>query len=515
VADTYTMASATQDPTQRKGPDNPSSDYASIKDELDIVNAILGGAPAMRAAGKKYLPQYSDETAADYKVRLSKAPFTNIYGDILRNLASKPFSKPVQLDQGTPQNIVDLIEDVDGRGNSLHVFAADVFQDGIAKGVDWIFVDYPQVPATATLADERAIGARPYWVHIPAERVVAVYSDFVEGEEIINHMRIYEPHLERVGFGEVLTERVRILDRAKIETVSEAGQPVVSYAPATSTVWELQQDIERISPPKWVVIEGPLAITVGVIPIVPFITGDRCGSGWAIRSPIADLAELQAHEYRLESSLDHVLDMTAFPMLAGNGVAPPTNEQGAPIVVPVGPCAVLFAPPSSDGKHGEWKWIEPASHSITACAAHLDTTRKEMRELGLQPLLPKTGNLTATASALAAAKAHSAVQAWALTLEEALEEALELSALWLGQDVEITVHVHTDFGSGTEMPTELSAITDMRRDNDLSQDTLWTEMKRRGILSDDFDAETERVLIAANPANPVEAESPVMIQRTQ
>ncbi|MBR0693661.1 DUF4055 domain-containing protein [Bradyrhizobium lablabi] len=510
------------DPTAKKGPDTPSSDYEAVKCDWDRATAIMGGADAMRAAGEKYLPRYPNEKPPsfgrpeevdDYKVRLAKAPFTNLYADVLHNLSTKPFSKQVKLLDGAPATIVDLVGDVDGQGNNLHVFSGDLFEAGINKGVDWICVEYPKMAPGVTLADERRSGARPYWVRIAAERVVAVYSDYQRGKQIFTHVRILEPTLERDGFGEKLTQRVRVYNRNKRD-VEIGGMMVAEYDPATSELWELVKDPSGLKQPEWVLVEGPLPISIGEIPLVPFITGARCGAGWAIEPPLRDIAHAQVKEYQIESNLDHILDLTAFPMLAGNGVTPPGEENGIKVKVPVGPRAVLFAPPDNNGKHGEWKWIEPNADSIAKLMEHLETVRKEIRDLGMQPLLPKTGNLTATASALAGAKAHSAVQAWALGLKDALERALAMSAKWLDEAAAPQVAVHTDFGSGIEDPTELSMLTDMRRENDLSQDTLWSEMVRRGVLSDDFDAEKERLLIKANPAPAAANQIPVQIQRS-
>jgi hypothetical protein len=487
------------DPIAKKGPDTPSSDYEAMAPLWAMVNAIMGGTTAMRQAKKAYLPQYANESDDDYTIRLAKAPFTNIYADIARNLASKPFSKEVALVDGSPPSTTGLIENIDGQGNNLHVFARETFQSGINKGIDWIVVDYPKVPPGATLADERALRARPYWVRVPAERMLAVYSDHVRDREIFIHARIYEPRVERVGWDERVVERVRVFDRAKFQTVDAAGNPGVDYGPATTTIWEKQRPAPD-KEPEWVEVEGPLPISIGEIPLVPFVTGERGGAGWTVTPPLRDIAYAQVYEYQQESNLSNILDLTAYPMLAGNGIAPPVDERGAKIKVPVGPRAVLFAPPNTNGPHGEWKWIEPTADSIQKLMDHLETTRKEMRDLGMQPLLPKTGNLTATASAIAGAKAHSAVQSWALALKDALERAFEVSAKWLQEKVPTEVAVHTDFGPGIEVPTELATLVDMRRNGDLSQPTLWDEMKRRGVLSDDFDADAE--VEAINKAPP-------------
>jgi hypothetical protein len=181
-----------------------------------------------------------DET--DYQRRRRNAPLTNIYSDISRNLASKPFSKTLELDEAAPDQYKTLAENIDGQGNNLHVFAAEVFKSGLDKGIDWILVDYTKVPKGSTLADEAGIGARPYWVRIQAERMLAVYSDFLNGQEIFVHARIYEPTIQRVDFIEQLVERVRVFNRepiyGEIPDVNEGL--IIGYAAPTWEVWECQ-----------------------------------------------------------------------------------------------------------------------------------------------------------------------------------------------------------------------------------------------------------------------------------
>jgi hypothetical protein len=79
-------------------PDTLSSDHLAMKPFWDMVADILDGAAAMRKlpSGKNpYLPQFPNESSADYQYRVENAKFTNIYRDIVESLAAKPFTKEV------------------------------------------------------------------------------------------------------------------------------------------------------------------------------------------------------------------------------------------------------------------------------------------------------------------------------------------------------------------------------------------------------------------------------------
>ena len=249
-------------PPAEPGPDAISADYAAMLPYWTMVGAILAGKDAMQRAGARFLPRFPNESEADYAHRLFSAPFTNIYADISRNLSSKPFSREVRLDDAAPEALTALCEDIDGQGNHLHVFAAATFKAGLDKGLDWILVDYPPSQAAnrpRTVDEERKAGLRPYWVHIPAERLLAVYSDHVGGRECIVHTRILEQVTVREGFAEKLVDRVRVMDRPR-----DAAD---GYGPATYQVFEKRLNADGTA--RWDSIEGPFPITVASSPWCP------------------------------------------------------------------------------------------------------------------------------------------------------------------------------------------------------------------------------------------------------
>jgi hypothetical protein len=505
-------------------PKNPSSEYRAMSSYWAMVSSIIVGVEALRAIqgygmlpnvagpaipyahlamlnrgllrttsgrGSPYLPQFPNETDADYDMRRRWAPLTNIYSDISRNLASKPFSKTLALDDSTADDLKTLAENIDGQGNNLHVFAREAFKSALDYGIDWILVDYPKIQPGSTLADERSMGARPYWTHVPAHRLLAVYSDYYNGQEIITHARILESCIEREGYGEETKERVRVLNREEIE--DDQGN-TIGYAPATWEIFELvSNDTGSQSgtnaKANWTSVDSG-DITIGIIPLVPYYSGKRRDGSWLIDPPLKDLAYMQVEEFQQESNLKTIKELTAFPMITGNGVTPPTGQDGKDVFVPVGPRSILYAPPNANGQSGSWHFIEPSGASLTFLQADLEKLRTEMRDLGMQPLA--TANLTVVTTANISMRAHSAVQAWALGLKDALEQAWNITCKWLNRTDFPAVNVHTDFGVDMEAGTELDVLLKAEAQGIITPETVWDEFKRRGVLSDDFDPDEEK-----------------------
>ena len=488
-----------------KGPDNPSADYTAMLPIWKKVTTFDGGVDQMRKSAKDYIPKFPMEDDGDYKTRIEAAPFTNVWEDIASGLAGKPFSREVQFEDPdeVDERFKDLYEDIDGRGNNLHVFAEEWFREGLDYAIDWVLVDYTKLPPLSpgrfrSVAEEQALGARPYWVRIAAINVKAVYSNMVNGKEVLTYFRYYEPVTIRDGFEEKVAERYREYSREPI--VDPNSGQTVDYTPAAWRVLEKKKDEQGRE--YWAVLDEG-TIPIGRIPLIPFCIAKRRGNGWAVRHPLKSLIDMQMDAFLQECNLRNMEMLTCYPMLTANGVAQPTEQnpepgqQAKPIKVPVGPRAVLWAPPNpAGGQPGSWNFIEPSGESYRNLQAKLETSWKNMREIGMQPLAES--NITVITSANVSVKAKSALQAWALRFKDALEQAFVLTALWLGksEDEAPGLDVYKDFGVDLQGGEVVDNLLKAQEQGQLSGETLRAEMKRRNILSENFNEEDEVERIA-------------------
>ena len=115
-----------------------------------------------------------------------------------------------------------------------------------------------------------------------------------------------------------------------------------------------------------------------------------------------------------------------------------------------------------------------------------------MRELGRQPLTAMSTQLTTVTTSIAAGKAKSAVTAWSYGLKDALENALLITMKWMGIDYEPEINVYTGFDNVLDDGSDIEELGKARERGDISVETYWDELKRRKILSPEFDIEEER-----------------------
>jgi hypothetical protein len=452
-----------------------SPDSAAMLEYWDLTDTLVDGINSLRLAGERYLPKFADEGSKEHQFRLKLTKLTNIYRDIIEGLSAKPFEQEIALivddANAIPTEIESFIEDVDGSGNNLTIFSAATFFNGINSAIDWIWVDYPKRdPSIVTLAQQKAAGVRPYWSHVLGRNILDVRSKVINGEETLTYLKIYEPGA---------TDKVRIFERV------ETGE----------VTWRLyvKSDQPSLDGKTQFILEDEGNITIGVIPFVPFITGRRDGRSWRFFPAMRDAADLQIELYQQESGLKFAKTLTAYPMLAGNGITPPMEADGVTVKkIAVGPSRVLYAPPHASGTVGSWAYVEPNAQSLTFLAKDVEETIKQLRELGRQPLVATMG-ITVVQAGMAAGKAKSAVKAWGLGLKDALENALVITCLWMAISevtYDPTVAVYLEFDEFLE-GKDLDALQAARAGKDISQLTYWEELKRRAVLSPEFDAGVE------------------------
>jgi hypothetical protein len=468
--------------------DSQSGERAAMDRHWALIADVLAGATRIRECGETYLPRYEDESAFEYNRRLAAAPWRPEFEDALRGLVAKPFGRDVALKDGAPQSARDLFEDLDGRGNNATVFAHEVFARGVSRGFHAVLVDYPSLNPRATRAEERAAGARPFFVHVPAESFLALYTRREGGREIVEHARFREDVVERVGFGEQVICKIRVLEPGRWELWRQDPQ---TKKWAREKVGLISRGSQRLQS----------------VPLAFFRTGERLGE-LRVKPPLIELAQMQVELFRALSRQDEVLTFAGSPMLKARGMNPPPGD--AP--VPVGPRRVLWAPPSGTGTDAgpqpDWDYIQPAAQNIEQIRKHVDSVIDDMRRLGMQPMIQRTGTTTATGDKIEAARAHSALQAWAMGLKDCLEQAMVFAAEWTNEPTKAEVDVYTDFSAVPFAQAPLTELGAARERGDVSRKTYWSGLRRFDVLPADFDPAQEERLLAEEPKPPTAPQPP-------
>jgi hypothetical protein len=435
--------------------------YNEMLPRWEMVDDLLGGTQAMRMAGQKWLPQEEDETDAKYKNRLARSFLFEAFSDTVDKLSAKPFAKPVGVKHEPTGALADFHKDVTRCGDDITQFAKAVFADGLAYGMSDILVDYPQIDPGATLADERAKGARPVFIHLQSKNVLGVRETYLEnGQKVVTEIRIRE---------------------CRVEPKGEFGDQEVHYVRVYRTdSWQLwRKDPERH---VWAV-EAEGQHTFGGVPLVTFKPGKSTGFR-TCKLPLEALAWMNIAHWQSSSDQRNILRFARIGILFGSGFSDEQIDAG----ITVGPNAFV----GTTSENADLKYVGYQGTSIEAGQADLDKLEALMETLGAQPMVEKGGDQTATGKLIDdAGRVQTTIQAWVRMLENTLTEAYGMAAKWVGQELpkDFAVDVFSDFTLSPRATDDLNWILEARAQGDLDHETVINEAKRRGVLNDDVTAE--------------------------
>ena len=482
-----------------KGPANPSAARQRMLPMWRLMDALLGGTETMRNAGKEHLYQHTGEVESRYRERLASATLWNQLELTLGGWVGRPFRDPLKLNEDVPKEIADIADDIDQLGTNMDTFARKWFRYGISKAFCHVLIEQPKLlpredGEVLTKADVSRQNIRPYWCLIEPDEIIAARVATINGKEEYIHVRIHERTLEQDPddeFNDVWVEKIRVYDKG--------GDGV------TVTVYVRDADKDASSADGWMQEGPPVKLGVPRIPLVTFYA-DRQGSLLG-KSPLQDLADLNKKHWNSQSDQDNILTITRFPILAASGVSsidgsdalssdPQAGKDfnGTKGTV-IGPFNVLV----SEEVGSKFYYVEHTGKAIKTGQESLDHLEAKMAAYGSEFLKKSPDRQTATARALDSQESVSPLQAITLNFIDAMQTALAMTAQWMNlptkkvgeEDVFYggSVQLVTDFGPEDASGVDLSALQAARQGRDISGHQFRKEMKRRGILADDFDEE--------------------------
>lgn len=443
---------------------------------VEICRDVYGGTLRMRSKRQRYLPQFPGEENDAYDARLKSSVLYNAFARTVSGLVGMVFRKDPTFGDDVPKEIEAHLENVDLCGRHGAVFARDVFEDAVTDGHAHIFVDMQQVePGQApTLADERQLGLRPYWVALKKQDILRFRTVNVNGRPVITELAYRERTAEPDGtYGEREVERVRIYRRG----VGEDGKPAVTFE-----IWANRR-ADGAASDSWVRdSEG----TMRGISRIPLATDYTRRVGFLESAPpLLDLAIENVLHYQTRSDRCNNLHIAATPIPVIIGAE---SDEGKVQIVASNRAIELPL-------HGDAKYLEPTGAALAHSRDELKDIEARMAALGLAMLERDTRAAeTAEAKRIDKSASDSQLSAAARGLQDALEEALGLHAEWLGlgQDAGGSVSVNRDFEKQQLSPQMLTALSSAVGAGQLRLETMWDVLVRGDVLPESFDPETER-----------------------
>lgn len=445
----------------------PTAEYDAMATVRHLPETLMGGTPAMRAAGTVYLPKEPKEDEDKYKARKDRTVLFNGYSNTVGDLSNRPFCKAVTVRGAIPKRLESVVWDVNGENQNITQFAREELLQGIHSGIVHILVDYPDVANLGKLSksQEAELDLRPHLVMIKAQNLIGWrYERLTNGKYDLTQIRILENVTESDGlYGSKIVERVRVINKDS---------------------WELHK---KDGDGKWVKDdEGTLSL--GKIPLVTIYLNK---TGFMTARPVLeDLAWANLEHWQSTSDQKNILRFLRMAILVLKGI----EEEELEKKFAVGPNFAI----RTMNTEADVAYAEHTGKGVEAGQTDLDHIEEHMEVLGMAPLVRQPGNTTATGEAIHEGSYICDLQAMVRAVEKGILESFQIAAEWLKVSLpsDFAIDIYSDFAIAAHSAADFLNLLKARQAKEISRETFLTEIRRRGVISETVDVEEEIARIA-------------------
>jgi hypothetical protein len=455
--------------------DSPLPAYNDFMEVLKPLDTLMQGTRGMQAAETDYLPQEAEELTIDYNNRLARTKLTNYFKRTVDKLGGEVFSKPVVPSEDMDKTILEFTENVDNNGHDITQWSLGVFKEGVKSGITHFLIDYPQVKLKKeggvayfydedeedkekawkpwTKANEKKLNYRPNWVHVAPSQLIGWRTEIKQGTVTLTQIRILEQTEEPDGdYGQRTVDRIRVF---------------------TEKTWEVHMKDKDGT----YSLESSGTNNLGYVPFVSVYLGERVRE-MVVNPPLEGLSDLNILHWQSTSDQRNILHYARLVIYFGKMM----DVKDGKMVI--GPNRFVL----SDDPDSDLRVVEHSGEAIGAGRQDIKDIESSMTMFGLTMMMPKTGAQTATERAIDSSENDSSLKSWALSMEDALNEAIRITAdyLQIDPDTAGTVDVNTDFQSFMAT-VEAGVLILAKEKNIIPAKIVIDEFIRRGILKEGTD----------------------------
>ena len=439
-------------------------DVIAMMSDWGIMAAVTRGTNYIRDLSETYLPQEPREDDDAYTTRVDRSVLSPYTSRLIETAAGAILRKPIHI-EGDPYWL-ELANNIDGLGSSINEYARRALVSSLTYGHSAILVDYPSATAALNLAEERAMGRRPYFVHVDAPQIWGWRKE--SGTNRLLQVRIHDYDVRPLNeFGEEQIEQMRVIYPGRYDLYT-LGQEIVEFS-----------ETGDYSLPE--------------IPLVPIYSNRR---GLLVsQPPLLDIANLNITHYQRQADLIHALHIAAMPTLVLEG----WDDTTGPVAM-----GVNYAISMTPGNKAYY--VQADATSFDAQMNEIQALEGQMSTLGITKLFgQKFVAESAEAKRIDQAQSNSVLAIVSQELESALNQAFALAAQYVGIEPP-EISIDRDFDYYRLIGQDISVLSQLNSDGKIS-DAMLLEVLRRGeILPDDtniedeLEASTDNALALPEPA---------------
>jgi hypothetical protein len=425
-----------------------SLEVIGMMPDWKVMAAVTNGTNYIRDLAEQYLPQEPREDDEAWRARIDRSVLSPYTSRLIETAAGAVLRKPIHIEGDPYWSEVAL--DIDGIGSNINEYARRALVSSLTYGHSAILVDFPAATGARNLAEERAMGRRPYFVHVDAPQIWGWRKDDTNRlTQIRIHDYEYRPLNE---FGEEQVEVMRVIYPGRYDLYT-LGQETVTF-------------------------EESNGFSLDTIPVVPIYSNRR---GVLISQPgLLDIANLNITHYQRQSDLIHALHIAAMPTLVLEGYSQDSSEATIGVNYALG----------MEPGHKAY-YVQSDATSFDAQMNELQSLEGQMSTLGITKLFgQKFVAESAEAKRIDQAQSNSVLAIISQELESALNQAFKLAAQYVGMEPPV-ITIDRDFDYYRLIGQDVAVLAQLNESGKISDETLLKILQHGEILPEDVQVADE------------------------
>jgi len=455
--------------------DSPFVRTRAVIDQMkgwEIMKAVVSGTEYLRENSETFLPLEPREDYSAYLARVNRAVFTPYTQRLVRAAAGLILRKPISV-VGDPYWTEIFNKDVDGCGSDLDEYARRLVTCALTYGHSHILVDFPAPSNAKSLAEERALNRRPYWIEVDPTNVYGWRLDRETNYGSLTQVRIGEKAVVADGeFGEKVYDQVRVIESGRYRVFRQEQKDQEMEGPFPYPASFDQSDATA----EYDLVESG-DFSLGQIPLVTIYADKK--DTMTSRPPLLDIAHLNLAHFQRQADLIHSLHIASQPMLVLEGWDDQTKDMAI---------SVNYAMATQPGN--KVYYVEPASSAFEAQTSEIQELQQQMATLGISTLSQqKFVAESADARRLDRIDTNSMLSMVSMDLESGLQKSYNLAANYLGIEPP-EVKISRDFDLQRLIGQDITAMGQLFQDQIIDREEFRDMLVQGEILPMSAEAES-------------------------
>ena len=447
--------------------DSPFTRTRAVIDQMkgwEIMKAVVSGTEYLRENSETFLPLEPREDYTAYLARVNRAVFTPYTQRLIRAAAGLILRKPISV-IGNAYWTEVFNKDVDGCGSDLDEYARRLVTCALTYGHSHILVDFPAPSAARSLAEERALNRRPYWIEVDPTDVYGWRLDREANYGNLTQVRVGEKAVVFDGeFGEKVYDQVRVIEPGRYRVFRQEEKKLEMQGPFPYPASFDQSDATS----EYELVESG-DFSLGQIPLVTIYADKK--DTMTSRPPLLDIAHLNLAHFQRQADLIHSLHIASQPMLVLEGWDDQTKDMAI---------SVNYAMATQPGN--KVYYVEPASSAFEAQSAEIQELQQQMATLGISTLSQqKFVAESADARRLDRIDTNSMLSMVSMDLESGLQKSYNLAADYLGIEPP-EIKISRDFDLQRLIGQDIAAMSQLFQDQIIDREEFRDMLVQGEIL---------------------------------